>query len=147
MQWDLSKIGTKNKILKNIHKRHIIKSITWRFFGSLDTFLLSLLIIDDVNISLKISIIETISKTLFYYLHEKFWFKSSIKNSKTRHLIKPFTWRLFASLDTLFISSFFFSDIKLGFQLGVYEVFTKIILYYLHEKLWYQSRFGLANEK
>jgi len=33
-----------------INKRHLFKSISWRFFGSLDTFFLSLLIIDDINI-------------------------------------------------------------------------------------------------
>jgi uncharacterized membrane protein len=133
--------------LKNTQKRHIVKSISWRFFGSLDTFLLSFLIIDDVNISLKITLLETISKTIFYYFHERFWFNSSVKNSKTRHFIKPFTWRLVAILDTLLISSVLFNDIKLGFQLSLYEVFTKIILYYIHDKLWYQSKFGLINEK
>ena len=133
--------------MKNTQKRHIVKSISWRFFGSLDTFLLSFLIIDDVNISLKITLLETISKTIFYYFHERFWFNSSVKNSKTRHFIKPFTWRLVASLDTLLISSVLFNDIKLGFQLSLYEVFNKIILYYIHDKLWYQSKFGLINEK
>lgn len=133
--------------MKNDQKRHIVKSISWRFFGSLDTFLLSIFIIDDVNISLKITFLETISKTILYYYHERFWFKSSINNSKIRHFIKPFTWRVLASIDTLLISSILFNDIKLGFQLSVYEVFTKIILYYLHDKLWYQSKFGLINEK
>ena len=133
--------------MKNDQKRHIVKSISWRFFGSLDTFLLSLFIIDDVNISLKITFLETISKTILYYYHERFWFKTSIINSKIRHFIKPFTWRVLASIDTLLISSILFNDIKLGFQLSVYEVFTKIILYYLHDKLWYQSKFGLINEK
>ncbi len=133
--------------MKNDQKRHIVKSISWRFFGSLDTFLLSLFIIDDVNISLKITFLETISKILLYYYHERFWFKSSINSSKIRHFIKPFTWRLLASVDTLLISSILFNDIKLGFELSIYEVFTKIILYFLHDKLWYQSKFGLINEK
>lgn len=137
----------KFKFLENSKKRHLLKSITWRVFGSLDTFLLSLIIFGDPFISLKISVLESFTKLILYYLHERVWFKSSIKNKNIRHAIKPFTWRALASLDTLIISSLFFNDVSLAIQLGIYEIFTKIILYYIHDKVWHRSKYGLNNEK
>ena len=54
----------KFKFLEHSKKRHILKSITWRVFGSLDTFILSFVIFGDPFVSLKISILESFTKLL-----------------------------------------------------------------------------------
>ena len=129
-----------------ISKRHLLKSLSWRLIASLDTFTLSYIISSDVKYGASITVIEIISKTIFYYFHERLWIRSKITKAKIRHFIKPFTWRIFGTIDTILISTFIYSDYKMGIELGIYETFTKIILFYLHDKIWYQSKFGL-NEK
>lgn len=57
------------------HKRHILKTITWRIVGTLDTILLSWLISGDLTIGLGIGGAELITKMLLYYLHERAWYK------------------------------------------------------------------------
>lgn len=131
----------------SVNKRHLIKSITWRIVGSFDTLILSFVIFRDYKVSLFISITEVFSKLILYYFHERLWYFSNIKKAKLRHLIKPFTWRFIATMDTLLISLFFFKQIDMAFQLSLLEIFTKTFLYYLHDKLWYKSKFGLNGKR
>ena len=58
-------------------KRHIVKTITWRIVGTLDTFLLSWLITGSAKIGAAIGGIEIITKMILYYFHERAWYKFS----------------------------------------------------------------------
>ena len=58
-------------------KRHILKTISWRIVGTLDTFLLSWLITGSVKIGAAIGTVEIITKMILYYLHERAWYKLS----------------------------------------------------------------------
>lgn len=132
------------KISSNI--RHILKSISWRVLGSLDTMLLTFFLTGNIVLGLSISMVEFISKTFLYYLHERLWFKYKyFRNipSKARHILKTVTWRFIGSLDTILIGWFILEDIKLGVSLGGLELVTKMVLYYLHERMWYKFKIGL----
>ena len=63
--------------------------------------------------------------------------------TKKRHIAKTITWRIVGTLDTIVISWIISGDITIGFGIGGIEVFTKMILYYLHERVWYQTKFGV----
>ena len=63
--------------------------------------------------------------------------------SKKRHIAKTFTWRIIASLDTLLLGWLLTGNIKLGASLMGLEVITKTFLYYLHERIWYKSKYGV----
>ena len=56
-------------------KRHLIKTITWRFVGTLDTFILSWMISGNPLVGLKIGFSEVITKMILYYFHERTWYK------------------------------------------------------------------------
>jgi|TARA_A100000172_G_scaffold79017_1_gene65330 uncharacterized membrane protein len=58
-------------------KRHILKTITWRIVGTLDTFLLSWLITGSIKLGAAIGAVEIITKMVLYYLHERAWYKLS----------------------------------------------------------------------
>jgi uncharacterized membrane protein len=58
-------------------KRHILKTITWRIVGTLDTFLLSWLITGSIKLGAAIGAVEVITKMVLYYLHERAWYKLS----------------------------------------------------------------------
>lgn len=55
------------------------------------------------------------------------------------HLIsftKGISWRLIGTIDTIIISYFVTGQMKFALSIGTVEVFTKIILYYFHERAW-----------
>jgi len=125
-------------------KRHIAKTITWRFIATSDTVLIAFLISGDLTSGLKIGGIEILTKMILYYLHERLWFnKIKVINSRARHLAKSFSWRLIGTLDTIIISGFVIGNFISGSKIGLTETFTKIFLYYIHERLWYRINFGL----
>lgn len=133
----------------NSHLRHITKSITWRILGTLDTILLSWLITGNAMTGLKIGFAEVITKMILYYLHERLWFRINITTdgkilaSRKRHLAKTFTWRFIGSMDTMVISWIISGNPFTGLKISFAELITKMILYYLHERLWYKIDFGL----
>ena len=59
------------------HKRHILKSVTWRIVGTLDTIIISGLITGSWEVGLAIGGIEVFSKMVLYYLHARAWYKFS----------------------------------------------------------------------
>ena len=126
-----------------ISKRHLAKTISWRIIGSLDTFALAWLISGDLTLGIQISGFEIITKMILYYIHERVWFKSSIKESNKRHLLKTFSWRLIGTLDTIILSWIIIGNPLTSLQIGAAETITKMLLYYGHEKLWYRIGFGL----
>ena len=61
-----------------------------------------------------------------------------------RHIAKTITWRIIGTLDTMIISWVITGSWKWGLAIGGVEIFTKMILYFLHERVWYKfSKFGL----
>ena len=124
-------------------KRHIVKSISWRIIGTVDTFLLSYILTGSISFGLSISGVDFFSKLAFYYFHERFWFLSNIGNANKRHLYKTFSWRAMGSLITLIVAWIASGNPLTGFKIGLVESLSKMILYYFHEKLWYRISFGL----
>ena len=55
--------------------RHILKSITWRLVGTIDTVVLGWLITGNLEIGLKIGGVEVITKMVLYYFHERVWYR------------------------------------------------------------------------
>lgn len=126
-----------------ISKRHIAKSLTWRFIGTIDTLLFAWLITGDLNEGLSISGITTFTKLVWYYVHERWWFNSTILDSNKRHLIKTFTWRGVGTLDTIFFGWLITGNPLTGLKIGGIETASKMLLYFGHEKLWYKINYGL----
>ena len=53
-----------------------------------------------------------------------------------RSIVKGASWRLLGTLDTVFLSLIFTGQIGTALRIGGIEVFTKIFLFYLHERTW-----------
>jgi len=132
-------------------KRHLAKSITWRLVGTIDTILISWLISGNPLTGLKIGFTEVITKMFLYYLHERVWFKVNLSKdgklleSRKRHIGKTITWRMVGTLDTIIISWIISGSPLIGLKIGVSEVLTKMVFYYIHERVWHRSKFGLKN--
>ena len=67
------------------HIRHIIKTISWRLIGALDTILLVFIVFYFMfsttegasTVALSMFSIEIITKMFLYYFHERVWFISN----------------------------------------------------------------------
>ncbi|MCT4645254.1 MAG: DUF2061 domain-containing protein [Carboxylicivirga sp.] len=68
--------------MKDKRYRSIIKTISWRVTGTIDTFLVSYLVTSKVGIAASISIVEVFTKLLLYYLHERVWNRIKIGKEK-----------------------------------------------------------------
>ena len=64
-------------------------------------------------------------------------------NSKKLHLIKTITWRIIASTTTFLLAKLFGLTIDMALYVAVTEFVLKMVLYYFHERIWYQYNFGL----
>ena len=62
--------------------------------------------------------------------------------SKRRSLIKAISWRVLATLVTIIIVYIFFHKIDLAILTGIIESSSKIFLYFIHERLWNNVKFG-----
>jgi uncharacterized membrane protein len=63
-----------------------------------------------------------------------------------RSFAKAVSWRTLGSIDTFVLSFIFTSSAKLAGSIAVTEVFTKIILYYVHERAWAYWGWGHAGK-
>jgi uncharacterized membrane protein len=70
-----------------------------------------------------------------------------MKNAKKRHLAKTFTWRVLATLTTMIIAWIVSGDPSTGVVVGGIEFFIKMPVYYIHERIWYKSNFGLTKRE
>ena len=125
-------------------KRHIAKTITWRLVGTVDTIVISWIITGNPFTGLKIGFSEVVTKMVLYYLHERLWFRILIPESRKRHLLKTVSWWMIGTLDTIVISWIISGNPLTGVKIGSVEVITKMVLYYLHERAWYNINFGLG---
>jgi uncharacterized membrane protein len=54
-------------------RRSLAKAVSWRCVASLDTFLISFIMTGKVTVAGSIAGTEVITKTAFYYFHERMW--------------------------------------------------------------------------
>jgi uncharacterized membrane protein len=64
-----------------------------------------------------------------------------------RSFLKAVSWRATGTVDTILISFLVTGRIKLALSIGFVELFTKIGLYYLHERIWGKILWGRHKAK
>lgn len=55
------------------HARSVLKAISWRTLGTVDTFVISWFMTGKVQVAGSIAILEVGTKVAWYYLHERIW--------------------------------------------------------------------------
>jgi len=69
------------------------------------------------------------------------------KDKNIISLTKGVTWRIVGTIDTIFLSYIFTGSIGNSLKIGITEVFTKIFLFYLHERVWFRINWGIVKDK
>lgn len=69
------KIQPQKEVYKNsdYRGRSILKALSWRVLGTLDTILVSWLVTGNTGIAFSIGLIELSTKIILYYTHERIW--------------------------------------------------------------------------
>lgn len=53
--------------------RSVVKAISWRILGTIDTMLIAYFISGEWKLALSIGLIEWLSKMILYIVHERIW--------------------------------------------------------------------------
>jgi uncharacterized membrane protein len=53
--------------------KSLLKSITWRIVGTIDTMIISYILTGKLTVAISIGSVEVITKTVLYYFHERIW--------------------------------------------------------------------------
>ena len=59
-----------------------------------------------------------------------------------RSAVKAISWRATGTIDTIVISFLITGRLRWALSIGFVELFTKVTLYYLHERVWNRISFG-----
>jgi uncharacterized membrane protein len=62
--------------------------------------------------------------------------------TKRRSIVKAITWRTMGTIDTMLIAYFLTGEWKTAMSIGGIEIFTKMILYFFHERIWNLINWG-----
>ena len=54
-------------------KRSIVKSISWRAIGTLDTIIISWVVTGTLTMAFSIGVVELVTKMVLYFFHERIW--------------------------------------------------------------------------
>lgn len=64
--------------------RSVVKTISWRTVGTLDTMIISYFVTGNLVMAASIGTIELVTKMVLYYFHERAWNKLSFGRVKTQ---------------------------------------------------------------
>lgn len=69
------------------------------------------------------------------------------KVSRKRHIAKAVTWRVIATGTTFSLAWIITGSVEIGATIGGFEATSKMVLYYLHERVWYKLDYGVVKPK
>lgn len=136
---------TNESVLKSL-----LKSFSWRIIAISDTILIVLLvtcITGDCSFgnALAIGFLEFLIKFIAYFIHERIWLSIQFEKSfgVTRTLFKTLSWRVIAIVITFFVAGEILNtQYNAALYIAGIEVFTKSLLYYMHERIWLNFQLG-----
>lgn len=64
------------------HYRSIIKAISWRTVGTIDTMVVSFFVTGNLVMAISIGSVEVLTKMVLYYFHERAWNKTNFGRLK-----------------------------------------------------------------
>ncbi|PCI07127.1 MAG: hypothetical protein COB77_05360 [Gammaproteobacteria bacterium] len=67
---------------------------------------------------------------------------SNPKESRTRSVLKAFSWRIIATTTTIVIAYAITGETETAIAIGSIEFFSKFIIYYIHERIWQRAPQG-----
>lgn len=66
-----------------------------------------------------------------------------ITESHVRSLVKAISWRIWGTIISVIVSFFLTHELKIALAIGAIEFFSKILLFYTHERIWDFFKWGM----
>ena len=66
--------------------------------------------------------------------------------SHVRSIVKALTWRVIATLITIFVAWFILGDVTHALEIGFLDTIIKLGAYYGHERVWDKVALGKENK-
>lgn len=63
---------------------------------------------------------------------------------RRRSFAKAFSWRITATFTTMLISWVITGSMDFAIKIGFFEFISKMVIYYVHERLWQNIKFGIV---
>jgi len=142
--------------MQDSKQRSFVKGISWRVLASLTTLVIAFFISSNENTHntqqtekalFLMSLTEFVGKFALYYFYERLWNfipfgRTSKGPSYLRTAIKGVLWRTTATSVIILLYFLFIHNIDGALKLGVYDFVIKLLVYYIHERLWGEIRWG-----
>jgi adenylylsulfate kinase len=64
------------------------------------------------------------------------------KETKLRSVVKTVSWRFWATITTIALVFIFIGEVKVALSIGFFEVILKMMIYFVHERVWDKVKFG-----
>ena len=64
-------------------------------------------------------------------------------DNNVRSMVKAISWRIMATSATIILVFIFTGELILAAGVGLLEVISKIMLYFIHERLWNLVKWGV----
>jgi len=68
-------------------------------------------------------------------------------NAMLRHILKTISYRFLGTFTTVGVAYSLGASLEMSSLLGAGEIILKPVIYFLHERIWYRSKFGIKNGK
>lgn len=68
--------------------------------------------------------------------------KDSTSEKPLRSIAKTISWRVIGTIDTVIISWLITGALTMAFSIGAVELFSKMVLYFFHERFWNTIKWG-----
>jgi len=66
-----------------------------------------------------------------------------VHDTHKRSISKAITWRIAATVTTFTLVFIFTRDLSIALTVGIIEAVAKMIIYYLHERVWDLTDWGI----
>jgi uncharacterized membrane protein len=67
--------------------------------------------------------------------------------TRKRSIAKTISFRIIATLTTMLLVYIFTKDIKIVGLIGILDIVLKLIIYYIHERVWSKIHWGIETKQ
>lgn len=128
--------------------RSAAKSLSWRIFATLTTFIIGYLIQGNIATALKVTGPDFVFKYVTFYAHERLWQFDFLRSLSWKRGVKLLSWKLVAVSITMAITVIVNNgDWTMALKLGPIDSAVKTLTLALHEAVWERISFGRPSTK
>ena len=141
----------KNQFLEN-HLRSFIKTVSWRVLLTISHFINGWIVTGSIETGLKIAGWSLVLNSILYWGHERVWNwlqwnkklhnDNFFKDGHPRTAIKLITWRSVVNFTNFLIPYFITGSLNKAGAFFTIAVIINMILFYLHERVWNNIKYG-----